>query len=381
MRALRLSVAVAVLGGLIAAGALSAANAATSEPRWVKHVHNYKGGISNGVRAMLAAAESGQTASPASASSSTATGPSSPSTPGSAYAQYGDRQVNEDTTKPPLPQNETSVAVSTLHPNQAVGGANDYETGGMQIYHTTDYGQSWTTNAITPQFFPTRAFCNGGDPWFAYSLRESLQNHADTQGAGRDVFYATQLCFFRDRAESEIHLYKTVDGGDHWTPSRYASYVVTNTPHGSLQTNVAVFYDKEVLTVDNNPTSPYFGRIYVAYIKFHLLPSGFSDFCPVHLAWTNVVNTENPRDFTNWTHKKVVPDKPGDDGIGESANQGTSIDIGWDGSVNITYNLEDCNTALDRGIRFQKSTTGGQSFLANRVVVTNPGTKYRDNPD
>ena len=93
-------------------------------------------------------------------------------------------QMNDDSS-PPLPQNETAVAVSVADPLVAVAAANDYVSGGVVVMRTSDGGRSWLSTRITPQFTPTRDFCNGGDPSVAYSARDG-------------AFYLAQLCFFRE---------------------------------------------------------------------------------------------------------------------------------------------------------------------------------------
>ena len=46
----------------------------------------------------------------------------------------------------------------------------------------------------------------------------------------------------------------------------------------------------------------------------------------------------------------------------------------------VGYILEECNTSIDHGFRFQKSTDGGATFLASPVHVDKPG-QFADNPD
>ncbi|MCA1727533.1 MAG: glycoside hydrolase [Actinobacteria bacterium] len=76
----------------------------------------------------------------------------------------------------------------------------------------------------------------------------------------------------------------------------------------------------------------------------------------------------------------VVPDNPGDDGIGETANQWATPTIDDQGGVDVAYALEDCNTGIDRGLRFKRSTTGGDTWPANPVKINKPG-QFKDNPD
>src|SRR5439155_2355601 len=77
-------------------------------PLWIQHVQNYDGGISNGVRSRLEA--------PAVQSSGFVS---------AQPATLSNVQMNADST-PPLPQNETSVALKPSSPRTAVAAANDY---------------------------------------------------------------------------------------------------------------------------------------------------------------------------------------------------------------------------------------------------------------
>jgi hypothetical protein len=200
-RFIPIAVALAVVAGLIATAAAIGvgqprpSTPAAKTPRWVTHVARYPGGISNGVRAMLATAQS-KAGSPAGAAAR-----SQGARPGAAGNNV---QMNDD-SYPPLPQNETAVAYKTTHPQVAVAAANDYVSGGVVVMRTSDGGKHWASTRITPQFFGTRDFCNGGDPGVAYSQRDG-------------AFYLSQLCFFRALPFSEVHVYKSVDDGSTSTP-------------------------------------------------------------------------------------------------------------------------------------------------------------------
>ena len=150
--------------------------AATSAPLWVKHVQNFSGGISNGVRFSLdptVMQAQARYASSVARATTTAT-------------SLNNVQMNDD-SYPPLPQNEESVAYSTDNPMVAVAGANDYVSGGTVVMRTSDGGRTWASTRVVPVFRPTSDICNGGDPAIAYSARD----HA---------FYLSQLCFFRRTA-------------------------------------------------------------------------------------------------------------------------------------------------------------------------------------
>ena len=163
----------------------------------------------------------------------------------------------------------------------AVAAANDYVSGGVVVMRTSDGGQHWASTRITPQFRGTRDFCNGGDPAVAYSRRDG-------------AFYLSQLCFFRALPYSEVQVYKSVDNGATWTPGRQAARAASNFDYSTGTVDESIFNDKEYITVDNNPTSPHYGRLYVTYTKFHIQPNGFSDYCPIQLAYTDSIPTQNP---------------------------------------------------------------------------------------
>jgi hypothetical protein len=273
--------------------------------------------------------------------------------------------MNDDSL-PPMPQNETAVDYSRHNPLIAVAAANDYVSGGVVVMRTANGGKSWQSTRVTPQFGGTRDFCSGGDPAVAYSRRDR-------------AFYLSQLCFFRALPFSEIQLYKSVDNGKTWTPGRQAGRVATNFDYADGTVDESIFHDKEFLTVDNHPSSPHYGRIYVTWTKFHILPDGSSDFCPIQLAHTDSVPTTNPL-LATFTQTSVVPDAPGAGGLGESANQFSVPKVEPDGTLDVGYALEECNTSLDHGFRFQKSTDGGASFLSAPVHIDKPG-QFVDNPD
>ena len=53
-------------------------------------------------------------------------------------------------------------------------------------------------------------------------------------------------------------------------------------------------------TIDNNPSSPHYGRLYVTYTRFHIADDGSSDTCPIKLAYTDSVPSQDPS-LAVWT--------------------------------------------------------------------------------
>jgi hypothetical protein len=354
---------VATIGAVLAATPSIAAPKRSATPRWVLHTQRFSGGISNGVRAMASPAAVAAQARHLRASGAAST--QAASTQAASAQALRNVQMNDD-SNPPLPQNETSVAYNTRNPLIAVAASNDYVSGGVAIMRTANGGRSWRTTRVTPQFRGTGDFCTGGDPAVAYSHRDR-------------AFYISQLCFFRALPFSEIHVIKSVDNGATWTPGRQAARAASNFDYGTGTVDESIFNDKEYIAVDNTPSSPHYGRLYVTYTKFHIAADGSSDYCPIQLSSTDAVPTADPSQAV-FTHTPVVPDAPGAGGVGESANQFSVPQVERDGTLDIGYALEECNTSLDHGFRFQKSTDGGASFLASPVHVDKPG-QFVDNPD
>jgi hypothetical protein len=325
-------------------------------PRWVTHVARYPGGISGAVRAAYAAKNQNGAASKAATAQAAKASPA---------ASEGNVEMNDDSF-PPMPQNETAVAYSLMNPRVAVAAANDYVSGGVVVMRTSDGGGHWASTRVTPQFRGTGDFCTGGDPGVAYSRRDR-------------AFYLSQLCFFRALPFSEVQVFKSVDDGQTWTPGRQAARAASNFDYSTGTVDDSIFNDKELIAVDNTPSSPHYGRVYVTYTKFHLLPDGSSDYCPIQLSYTDAVPTENPV-LTTWSHTAVQPDAPGSGGVGSSANQFSVPVVEDDGTLDVGFVSENCNNSVDPHLLFQKSTDGGQTFLPSAVQIDKPG-QYADFQD
>lgn len=355
MRKLAIAVAAATtaagLVGAVAPQSAGAKAAGSTTPLWLSHVQKYSGGISQGVRAQ---AQPDVVRAQAAHYATTARSP---------FSSGGNVQMNSRDSDPPLPQNETAVAASLDNPKVAVSAANDYVNGGVAVMRTLDGGRSWGTTYVVPRFAGTGDFCTGGDPAIAYSKRDK-------------VFYMSQLCFFRSLPYSEVQVYVSKDNGRTWTPGARAARAASNFNYTTGTTNQAIFNDKELIAVDNYPGSPHYGRLYVTYTKFHVQPSGFSDYCPIQLSYTDAVDLTVPSN-TIFEQRKVQPDNPGGNGTGRSANQFSYPVVQPNGTLDIGFVSEECNSSYDPHLLFQRSTNGGNTFLPNAVQIDKPG-QYHD---
>ena len=357
-RALRWGVVLAtVVGSAGLLAPLTSASASGTTPRFMLHIERYPGGISNGVRAMMSSEVQGARAQYGHLAIQT--GPRISGQPNVNVQMNGD-------SYPPMPQNETAVAYSLDNPMVAVAAANDYISGGNMVMYTSDGGQTWKSTVVNPQFRGTADFCTGGDPSVAYSLRD----HA---------FYMGQLCFFRSLPYSEVQIYASFDNGATWTPGRQAARAATNFDYTAGTVDESIFNDKDYITVDNYPTDSHYGRLYVTYTKFHIQPDGFSDYCPIELSYADAIPSFDPS-LTVFQQSAVMPDNPGGNGKGPSADQFSDPVVEKGGALDIAFVNEECNTSLDHHLLFQRSTDGGTTFLPKAVRVDGPG-EFVDNPN
>jgi hypothetical protein len=345
--------ALLVITGMLAIGGTGAS--AHKQPRWIRHIRHFDGGLSNGVRERAAQASGDIIVSDATGVRTAKLG----------SASLDNVQMNGD-SDPPLPQDEPSIAESLVDPMNAVAAANDYTGDGFWIGSTTDGGQTWTSQWKDPKFSFDGGRCFASDPSVVYSLRD----HA---------FYLSTLCYFSTTPASEVQVWKSLDGGATWSSSLEPATVITNhASDGSI--DASVFYDKELMAVNNTPSSPHFGRIYVTFTKFHMTGGSYarSDYCPVQAAYTDAIPTGDPANAV-WSHTAIMPDAPGAKGVGASADQFSTPVVDDHGGLDVAFVQEDCNTSIDHALFFARSTNGGASFgPINRI--DQPGW-FVDNPN
>ena len=186
----------------------------------------------------------------------------------------GNIRMNCDSTN--LPHNEISIAVDPANPKHIVAGSNDYElffVGGSiveriiaGVYTSFDGGTHWINGHINPD-----GFTFNGDPAIAFDTKRGLVyygtiNSNGGQGGG-----------FSD---ASILLSTSSDGGQ-----TFGHPVVVALGMGN--TRNSVFNDKPYIIVDNNPTSPHNGRLYVTYTRF--LAGQFGNYLesPIYLSFSD----------------------------------------------------------------------------------------------
>jgi hypothetical protein len=189
------------------------------------------------------------------------------------------------------PDNEIAVAVNPWDPNHVVAGSNDYfyrfnnSTGARQVIVPTgfftsfDGGATWIDGQV-----PMLSGNGAGDPSPAFVAR--LSDPADPHRAvvlmaqlenvgGQGGPYVTQ---------GDVSVSRSTDGGVTWSEP---VTVMQGIGAALGPANQAVFWDKEWLTVDNFPDSPFYGRAYVTATRFVNGLFGSYIESAIYLSWSD----------------------------------------------------------------------------------------------
>jgi hypothetical protein len=215
----------------------------------------------------------------------------------------------------PYPQNEPSVKISRKDPNRVVAAWRDFRTGvnpalrRIGYSYSTDGGLTWSVSQLTPQIIPTCLLSS--DPAVA----------TDTAGN----FYIVTISLNDNTGNGEIWLFKSVDGGVNFDSVYH------------IASSADTFEDKEYVTTDFVPTSPYYNNMYVSWTRFG---SG-----------TDIYFVRSTDQGITWSSPVVVSNEPGVQGSVPAAGPNGEVYVAWYG-----YDFSSEN------IYFDKSTDGGVTF-------------------
>jgi hypothetical protein len=180
-------------------------------------------------------------------------------------------------------QNETSVAVNPTNPDNIIISQNDYRRGDATcgVNFSLDGGETWGSELAPTNF--ARGFLGGARHYWtsggdtsvgfdstgeAYLMCQVFDRPFPTNDLGDDAAFGP----------SGFVILRSADGGASW--SFPADYVVTT--GGAVRGGLGLL-DKEYMTIDNNPDSPYADRIYVAWANY---PADFS-IAPIYFAYSD----------------------------------------------------------------------------------------------
>jgi len=263
------------------------------------------------------------------------------------------------------PDNEIAIVVNPMDPNHLVAGSNDYyyrfnnATGARQalvptgFFTSFDGGQTWIDGQI-----PMRSGNGAGDPSPAFDSANGVVLMAQLENVGGQGGPFV--------AQGDVSVSRSTDGGVTWSEP---TTVMMGTGAGIGPANQAVFWDKEWLTVDNNPGSPFFGRAYLTATRFLNGLHGSYAESPIYLSYSDdggltwsapaEISGSNP-DFC--TYQETGPASECDEdqfSIAEVAADGTVYVHFINGQNEAEWEV---NFDFDSQIMVVKSTDGGVTF-------------------
>jgi len=280
----------------------------------------------------------------------------------------GDPASDSTAVFPTNKQNEPTIAVDPAATTRLIAGSNDEQeqppcgpgpvrgdvpesdcsffpgVGTDGVYTSSDGGTSWTNRGMIDDQAGWQAspFVSDGDPVIVYGPRYE----AATGSFSRDTYdaYYESLASYKpgsqrgNQAPEVIVVSRSSDEGSTWTGPSVAG-----------NANGYVFNDKNSAWADRNPSSPYFGRLYVAWTQFRSIP-GTAEPVRTSFSTDGGRTWSTPRQLSGASNNSVT-----------GGRQGTAIRSDGDGNVYIVW--EDGPAQV-----YAVSHDGGVSYSRPRAV-------------
>jgi hypothetical protein len=273
----------------------------------------------------------------------------------------GNIRINCDAIN--LPHNEVTIAVDPANPTHLVAGSNDYELffqGGQVIeriiaaYYTSfDGGTTWINGHL-----PLGNFGFSGDPAVAFNVKFGVVNYVVLANNGGQAF--------KNSPAVSIQVNTSNDGG-----KTFGNPVVVALGTGNVR-NV-LFNDKPYITVDNTPSSPFYGRIYVTWTHFLFDNKGNYIESPIFSSFSDNGGKKfsSPQEISGTSTSLCAhPFNSFNAGICNEDQFSTPI-VGPDGTVYVSFINSEFQGRPDFRDQFMvvRSTDGGSTFTSPSQAV------------
>jgi hypothetical protein len=285
----------------------------------------------------------------------------------------GDPTSDATAVFPTNKQNEPTIAVNPINSNSLIAGSNDEQrqppcgdgpvrgdtdpgdcsffpgVGTDGVYTSSNGGATWVNRGLLDDQPSWRSspFISDGDPVIVYGPKPSGSGFS--YGAGARAYYvglgsykSGQSPYPPGKAPELIVVSYSDDNGLTWS----APVVATT------KRNPNTFNDKNSAWADDNPASPYFGRLYVGFTAFRSATFTGNGNEPVAVTRS----TDGGRSFGK--SQQLSP--AGNNGTG-NGRQGSDITTGPDGSVYVEFEQGSSQVVAI-------SRDGGTSYANARVV-------------
>lgn len=235
-------------------------------------------------------------------------------------------------------QNESSVAINPTNPKNMIASAVDYRNNSATwVYVSDDAGKTWR-NVNLGRPYPNWRSSNDPSVYFA------LDGTGYLCYGGFGEFDENQPV---NVGENGVFIAKTTDGGKTW--KAHIPVIV----HLGMQTLDSLFEDKYYVHVDNSPTSPYFGTVYIPWKRVTPRDSA-----------TQIVLSRSIDKGESWSLPVAVSNRL--PGSSEDTTFGQSFPLAATGPNGELYVV--WNHGIEHGVGFAKSTDGGLTFSEPRII-------------
>jgi hypothetical protein len=272
-------------------------------------------------------------------------------------------------------QNETSIAYNPSNPRQMVASFNDYRRGDGNCYGawSTDGGRTWNDSTVPMSFTRGTGYGAARQYWQAGGDTSVAFDTKGNAYLSCQVFQRGQPTSANPDLSSAFFVFRsTQNSGASWNfPGR--PVVQSPDPQG---TGTASFLDKQLMTVDNHPGSPFQDRVYVSWTTFATdgtayIYEAYSNDYAEHFSAPVIVS----RDSALCGNTFGVPTPQGKCNENQFSQPFTGSDgalyVIWNNFNNVVTGADNRNQILEA-----KSTDGGVTFSAPVKV-----SDYYDLPD
>ncbi len=264
-------------------------------------------------------------------------------------------------------QNEPSLAQNPTNPLNLIAGSND-EIGEPACTNTTPSSCPFVTGVSNSGFY---ASFDGGQTWPCQGLLDLSAFHEYAFGDPSQAFDSKGNAYYGTLAfpnppsteelatglQADFFVAKSTDGGCSYTSAAKVSGA-----------SPAIFDDKDAITADANPSSPFHDNVYAAWTKF--VTGG-----------DQIVFARSTDGGKTW--RNPLPLSPGYNNNHVGGRQGAAVKVGPDGTVFVVWLDTVGKQAVER---MSISHDGGKTFRTQNITVATvtddflsplPGSSFR----